>query len=99
MAKVKIEVEDSNVITLERLAEKFGEYHGVEAKPNHKDDCIDFTTEDGIPAYIDASGFAYSYDNDRTLDEYDTKWAEDIFDVPDLVWASDEDGNLVALTN
>ena len=99
MAKVKIEIEDSNVITLERIAEKFGEYHGVEAKPNYESDCVDFTTEDGIPAYVDASGFAYSRDAVEELDDYNTKWAEDIFDVPDVVWAHDENGNLVALTN
>lgn len=99
MAKVKIEIDSSNVITLKQLAKEFGEYWNVKATANYESDCVDFTTEDGIPAYIAESGFAYRRDNDESLDEYDTKWAEDIFDVPDLVWASDEDGNLVALTN
>lgn len=99
MAKVKIEIEDSNVITLERMAKEFGEYRNVEAKANYESDCVDFMTEDGIPAYIDASGFAYRRDNDGILDEYDTIWAIEIFDVTDLVWAYDENGNLVALTN
>ena len=99
MAKVKIEIEDSNVITLEKIAEMFGEYWGVEAKPNREDDRIDFMTEDGVPAYVDASGFACRGDDGESLDEYNTNWAEDVFDVPDVVWAHDENGNLVALTN
>ena len=99
MAKVKIEIEDSNVITLERMAKEFGEYWDVEAKANYESDCVDFMTDDGIPAYVDASGFANRRDNDVPLDEYNTDWAEDIFDVPDVVWAHDENGNLVALTN
>lgn len=95
---VNVQVSRDQVITLGELAKKYGEWYGVKAKANPNANTIDFITEDGEAAYVDESGFAYTRIDDRTLDEYECNWCENL-DVSDLVWATDADGQLVALIN
>lgn len=96
--QIKISVFDDQVITLDKLAKSYGEWYGVSASAHPETESIWFTTSEGEAAYVDASGFAYTRSDDRHLDDYVVNWAEEL-DVPDLVWAHDEDGTLVALIN
>ena len=97
---MNVTVRDNQVITLETLARRFSEWFGVEASANKEADRIDFKTKDGEDAYVDSSGFAYvkAENGVRILRDYECDWTGSL-EVPDVVWAHDADGVLVALVN